>query len=124
MVYGFTPIKLFSIFSSLMSTITLIISTCPNQEVAETIAQRLLEENLAACVSILAGVTSIYRWQGEVVKDQEYMLFIKTATERQDELLGRLRDLHPYDVPEIICLPIEKGHQPYIEWVKECTISS
>jgi periplasmic divalent cation tolerance protein len=107
-----------------MTTITLILTTCPDQQVAESIAQHLIEEQLAACVNILGGVLSLYRWQGALCRDQECLLLIKTASERQAELLARLRALHPYEVPEILCLPVDQGHPPYLEWVKQCTMSS
>lgn len=106
-----------------MTTITLMISTCPDPQTAEAIALRLIEERLAACVNILGGVTSLYLWQGTLCREQECLLLIKTASERQEALLARLRTLHPYEVPEILCLPVVQGHPPYLEWVKQCTRS-
>ena len=107
-----------------MTTINLILSTCPDRDAAEEIAAKLVESELAACVNIVPGITSIYRWQGNIEKDQEVLLLIKTAHSRSADLQQALAELHPYDVPEIIALPIEHGHLPYIEWVEQCTIST
>jgi periplasmic divalent cation tolerance protein len=105
-----------------MSTITLNLCTCPDQAVAERIAASLLEGKLAACVNILPGIVSMYRWQGEIARDAEVLLLIKTSAERRDAMQQALRDMHPYEVPEIISLPVTAGHQPYIDWVRQCTI--
>ena len=102
----------------------MVLCTCPDRDTAEDIAEKLVESGLAACVNILPGTTSIYRWQGNIEKDQEILLLIKTARTRTAELQQALEEMHPYDVPEIIALPIESGHHPYIEWVEQCTISS
>ena len=102
----------------------MILCTCPDREKAEEIAENLVEAKLAACVNILPGITSVYRWQGAIEKDSEALLLIKTAAERVADLQKTLVELHPYDVPEIIILPVEGGHLPYIEWVEQCTISS
>lgn len=107
-----------------MTTINLILCTCPDRDTAEEIAAKLIESGLAACVNIVPGITSIYRWQGKTEKDPEVLLLIKTASSRLQELQQKLVEMHPYDVPEIIALPIEHGHIPYIEWVEQCTISS
>jgi len=107
-----------------MTTINLILCTCPDRETAEEIAAKLVESRLAACVNIVSGMTSIYRWQGKIEKDQEVLLLIKTARSRTADLSRALVELHPYDVQEVIALPIEHGHLPYIEWVEQCTISS
>ena len=104
--------------------INLIQCTCPDQKIAEEIAAKLVETGLAACVSVVPGITSIYSWQGKVEKDAEILLLIKTASVRTADLCRALVELHPYDVPEVIALPVEHGHLPYIEWVEQCTISS
>jgi periplasmic divalent cation tolerance protein len=90
--------------------------TCPAAK-AEAIASGLVEEGLAACVNILPGITSIFRWQGKICRDQETLLFIKTNRNLWDRLEKRIRELHSYEVPEIICLPIDGGHQPYLDWL-------
>ena len=96
-----------------------VLITAPNQEVAKTIARALVEERLAACVNILPGLTSIYRWQGEVAEDQEVLLIIKTTTFAFPRLKERVLALHPYTVPEIIALPIAEGHGAYLDWLRE-----
>jgi periplasmic divalent cation tolerance protein len=96
-----------------------VLITAPNQEVAKTIARALVEERLAACVNLVPGLTSIYRWQGEVVEDQEVLLIVKTTTFAFPRLKERVLALHPYTVPEIIALPIAEGHGAYLSWLQE-----
>jgi periplasmic divalent cation tolerance protein len=98
-----------------------VFCTCPNADVAESLAARLVEERLAACVNILPGVRSVYTWQGTVEQDEELLLMIKTTRARLDELVARVRALHPYDVPEVIGHPITAGHDAYLDWVRQCT---
>jgi periplasmic divalent cation tolerance protein len=86
---------------------------------AEAIAQPLIEEKLAACVSILSGVTSIYRWQGDICKDQECLLVIKTRRHCWGQLEKRIKELHSYSVPEILMVSIEAGHVPYLNWLAD-----
>lgn len=107
-----------------MTTINLVLCTCPDRETAEEIATKLIDAGLAACVNVLPGITSIYRWQGKIERSQEALLLIKTSRSRLDELQQALVALHPYDVPEVIALGVEQGHQPYLEWVEQCMISS
>lgn len=95
--------------------------TCPDAGTAESIAAALVETGLAACVNVLPGVRSIYRWQGKVERDDEALMIIKTTGARLDALLARVRELHPYDVPELICHPITAGHDHYLDWVRQCT---
>jgi len=96
-----------------------VLITAPNQEVARSIARALVEERLAACVNLVPGLTSIYRWQGEVVEDQEVLLLVKTTTFAFPRLKERVLALHPYTVPEIIALPIAEGHGAYLDWLRE-----
>lgn len=97
----------------------LVISTVPDQETAKAVAKALVEERLAACVNIVPNLGSVYRWQGEVVEDNEVMLLIKTRRERYAELETRIRNLHPYNLPEVIALPIQQGSIPYLNWISE-----
>ncbi len=99
----------------------LVLCTCPDQECALGIGERVVEERLAACVSVLPGVTSIFRWEGQLQRETEVMLLIKTSGEVVDALATRLRQLHPYVVPEIIALPITGGLPDYLSWVTQCT---
>ena len=99
----------------------LILCTCPDAETARTIAERLVEDRLAACASLVPGLTSIYRWEGEIQRDSEILLLIKTTMARLDGLMAAVRRLHPYRVPEIIALPIAAGLPDYLSWVTSCT---
>ena len=93
------------------------ISTAPDAETGARIAQVLAEERLAACVNGVPGVRSIYRWQGAIEDEQEVLLLIKTHEERVAALAERLCTLHPYDVPELLALPVDAGLGPYLDWV-------
>lgn len=90
--------------------------TCPRDN-ARALAESLVEEHLAACVNIVDGVTSIYRWEGKIEEDSESLLLIKSSPAIWDALSRRIAEIHPYDVPEIICLPIELGNRPYLAWL-------
>jgi periplasmic divalent cation tolerance protein len=86
---------------------------------AERIARALVEERLAACVNIVPGVVSIYRWKGNVEQEPELMLVIKTLVERVDALKARLLELHPYELAEVVVIPIVDGHKPYLDWLAD-----
>jgi periplasmic divalent cation tolerance protein len=95
-----------------------VLCTCP-PEAADGIAKTLVSAHLAACVNIVPLVRSIYRWKGELCDDAESLLIIKTQADRVADLTVRLLDCHPYDVPEVIALPIEhgEGNPRYLEWL-------
>jgi len=95
----------------------LVISTCPNMEVAESLAGTLVNERLAACVNILPGARSVYEWQGKVEKEEECVLLIKSRSDRIETLTRRLQEEHPYELPELIAVPIETGLSPYLSWI-------
>ncbi len=95
--------------------------TVPDRESGEKIAAALVEERLAACVNIVAGVASVYRWKGKVEKASECLLIIKTGVSRFDVLKRRIQELHPYELPEIIALPIIHGSREYLNWITEST---
>ncbi len=99
------------------ANVRVVLCTFPSADKAAEIARVLVEEKLCACVNILPGVRSIYRWQGEVSDDSEVLALIKTTSERFPPLADRLRSLHPYEVPEIIALDVADGHAPYLAWV-------
>jgi periplasmic divalent cation tolerance protein len=86
---------------------------------AQRIARALVEERLAACVNVVPGVVSVYRWKGVVEKEDELLLIIKTIGERVEPLKGRLLELHPYELPEVVVIPIGSGHQAYLDWIAE-----
>ena len=93
----------------------------PSQEEAQSLAQALVKEKLAACVNIIPGIQSVYQWDNAIQTDQELLLICKTRTERFDSLNKRVQALHPYDVPEIISIPLQNGSEPYLNWVRENT---
>lgn len=97
-------------------SVVIVLTTLPTPDKAAEIARILVEENLAACVSI-APVRSIYRWQGAVQDDTEALAIAKTTAERSDALRARIIELHPYEVPEVLILPASGGHAPYLAWV-------
>lgn len=99
-------------------TVLLCYCTCPDDASAQALAEALVGESLAACVNRLPGVQSTYRWQGELVTDAEELLLIKTTAARFEALRTRLLQLHPYDVPELVAVPVERGHPAYLEWVR------
>lgn len=99
----------------------LVCSTFPEIETARRISNLLVTENFVACANIVPTVESIYRWQGKVEDAQETLVFFKTTSARYSAFQDRLKVLHPYDVPEIICLRIADGLPEYLEWVKANT---
>ena len=96
----------------------LVLCTVPDRDKAEHIAEVLVTEQLAACVNIIPAVTSVYRWKGAIEKDEELLLLIKTGQDRYQSLEQRIRTLHPYELPEIIAVPIETGQTDYIRWIE------
>jgi periplasmic divalent cation tolerance protein len=96
-----------------------ILTACASVEQAHTIADALVGEHLAACANVLAGVESVYRWQGKIERATEVLLLIKTRLERFPEVRERIVSLHSYDTPEIICLPIQEGLDKYLAWLRE-----
>lgn len=98
-------------------TALFVMTNCPDQTNAETIARALVEAGLAACVNILAPCQSIYRWQGSIETANEVPLLIKTTSERYSELEALIRAGHPYQVPEIIALPITAALPAYLDWL-------
>lgn len=107
--------------SSLLNQPLLVLANVPDQPVAEKIATALVEQGLAACVNILAPATSVYRWQGKMQRESEIPLLIKTTQARYQELERAILQLHPYDVPEIIALPVTAGLPAYLAWMQDET---
>jgi periplasmic divalent cation tolerance protein len=98
-----------------------VLCTCPDRPCAETIARELVSRGLAACVSLGAGSTSFYTWKGRLEQGEEVPLLIKTTRARYAALEQALHALHPYELPEILALPVVAGLPGYLQWVKECT---
>ncbi len=96
---------------------TLIMVTASSREEAEKIATTLLERKLIACANILGPVSSRFWWQGKIDSAEEYIIFMKTKRELFDQVADNVKQLHSYEVPEIIALPIVEGAKPYLEWI-------
>ena len=99
----------------------LVFTNLPDRDAAIKLAQGLVAKRLAACVNVLGGCTSVYRWKGEVETADEVPVLVKTRASRYDELEAAIRELHPYELPEIVAVPIVRGLPEYLEWVTEET---
>ena len=97
--------------------VLLAISTFPDVETANRIAEALVTENVAACANLFPGVHSIYRWKEKIETAGEVMVFFKTTEDRQTAFEEKLRSLHPYEIPELICFKIHSGSPDYLRWV-------
>ena len=102
----------------------IVLCTTPDREAAELIANTLVAEKLAACVNILPGVTSVYRWQGAIEQSEELLLVIKTSQTVWPMLVAQIQALHPYELPEIVAVPIKTGEAEYIQWLENSIPSS
>lgn len=98
---------------------SIVYVTTPNDESAKKIARKLITEKLAACVNIIPNIQSIYEWEGCVNEDVEYLLMIKTKTDKVNDLSKFVRENHPYSVAEVISVKIENGNPPYLDWIKQ-----
>ena len=104
-----------------MTNKRLVLTTAPSQEEARKLANTLVERRLAACVNILPKMDSIYRWKEKVEEAQEFLLLIKTTESAVENLREAIEELHSYEVPECIVLPIESGSEAYLQWIDEST---
>ena len=95
----------------------LVITNLPDRAAAEKLAEALIHKRVAACVNILAPCRSVYRWKGAVQHDEEHPVLIKTTGERYAALEAAIREMHPYELPEIVAVPIERGLLAYLDWV-------
>lgn len=103
------------------SGVVVAFSTAPDEGTALRIARALVEEGLIACANLVPGLTSVYRWQGQVRQEPEVLLLIKTRRDNVERLKARLAELHPYEVPELLVSPVEDGLAPYCRWVMDET---
>jgi periplasmic divalent cation tolerance protein len=103
----------------MMSNALIVLVTTPNVEEASRIADALVGGRLAACVNIVGGIESIYRWEGHVARDSEVLMIIKTTDARYAELEAQVKALHSYTTPEVIALRIERGAEAYLKWLDE-----
>lgn len=100
----------------------LVFVTAPGAEIGARIARTLVEERLAACVNVVSGVRSVYRWEGKIEEETEVLLIAKTRAGCCEALAGRVREIHPYALPEILALPVVGGSEPYRAWVTAETL--
>lgn len=104
-----------------MTDTRVVLMTVPDVATAEAVAANVVEARLAACASILGDLTSVFWWEGDVRRANEVLVVMKTSAERVDALIARAAQLHPYDVPELLSLPVESGFPAYLAWVRrEC----
>ena len=97
--------------------VRVVFVTAPDESVADRLARDLVEGRLAACVNVVPGIRSFYRWEGAVQADAEFLLVVKTRTDRLEALASRVREIHPYDLPEILALPAAGGSREYLDWI-------
>jgi periplasmic divalent cation tolerance protein len=102
-----------------MTNKIVVLSTCANEADADKLARALVEKHLAACVSVSPGLRSYYRWKGSLEISNEVLLVIKTTEERFPALRAELEKIHPYEVPEILALPVVEGATPYLDWIDD-----
>jgi periplasmic divalent cation tolerance protein len=104
-----------------MTEAIVVLVTTPSPERAAEIARAIVEERLAACGNVVPGLRSIYRWEGKVQDEEEALLVLKTTRARFEALRDRVLALHPYEVPEVIALPVEAGSARYLAWIADET---
>lgn len=112
------------LMSKSRSNILIVFMTAPNRREATRIARSLVREKLVACANIVPEVTSIFHWEGRVQKSREVLLILKTTNRRYHALENTIRSMHSYEVPEIVAVPVARGLDQYIEWVREETTSN
>ncbi len=108
-------------FPPMSTTHLLILSTAPDIETAEKLAKGLIEQRLAACVNLLPQTISLYEWEGKLERTGEVLMLIKSTKHNYPALESALRAEHPYELPEILAVPVEQGLQGYLDWVERCT---
>lgn len=103
------------------SGLALCLTTAPDAGAAEDLVQRLIEERLIACANLLPGLTSLYRWKGEIAREAEVLVLMKTPRTLVDRLMQRVSELHPYEVPEFLTFSVDEGSSAYCRWVVQET---
>ncbi|HZX97530.1 MAG TPA: divalent-cation tolerance protein CutA [Myxococcales bacterium] len=104
-----------------MTDAMLVLTTLPNGDAAGELAKTVVEERLAACANIFPALRSIYRWQAQVQDENEVLVLFKTRQEHFERLKARILELHPYEVPEVLAIPVEQGYHAYLEWLSRET---
>lgn len=102
-----------------MTDVRVVFITAPAGEAGKTLAKDLVDHRLAACVNVVPGIRSIYRWEGKTEDDEEVLLIAKTTAEKVEDLTIRVKEVHPYSVPEIIVVPVVAGSDAYLRWVRK-----
>ena len=102
-----------------MAAERVVLITCPDQSTARALADALVSERLAACVNLVPGVESVFWWEGRVDRTQEVLLIVKTTSRRLAALTKAVKQRHPYQVPEILALPVVSGYPPYLAWMRD-----
>jgi periplasmic divalent cation tolerance protein len=100
-----------------MTDAMLVLTTLPTADAAAEMAKTIVDERLAACANLFPGLRSIYKWQAKVEDQNEVLILFKTRQEHFDRLKSRILELHPYEVPEVLAIPVEQAYQPYLEWL-------
>lgn len=101
-----------------------VITTVGTEQEANELAEELIGRRLAACVNILSGVRSVYRWKGRICKDSEFLLVIKSMEEEVEEIRSTILELHSYELPEVLAIPIQRGDDRFLGWIAECVDKS
>ena len=122
-VGGVKIFPIFAVFLPVSQEVLVVLCTCPDEKVSFLIAEDLVSKRLAACVQVVPCVESVYEWQGKLERSSEVQLIIKTTRTVYAELEARLKALHPYELPECIALPVDRGSRAYLDWVK-ATVNS
>ncbi len=104
-----------------MTDAMLVFTTLPNSDKAADLARALVEERLAACANLIPAIRSIYRWEGKLQDENEVLVLLKTRSENVERLKARILELHPYEVPEVLAVPVESGYQAYLDWISAQT---
>jgi periplasmic divalent cation tolerance protein len=104
-----------------MTDAMLVFTTLPSADKGAELARTLVEERLAACANLIPAVRSIYRWEGKIHDENEVVMLIKTRAENIERLKARILELHPYEVPEVLAVPVESGYQAYLDWISHGT---
>ena len=102
----------------------MVLTTCNSSETSSLIAETLISNKLAACVNIIKGVESVYQWQGKIEHDKEILLIIKTRESLFSQVEQSIQELHSYELPEIIAVPIKTGEKNYLNWIQSATLAT
>lgn len=105
-----------------MTDALIVLTTLPSSDAAAELAKKVVGEKLAACANLIPALRSIYRWQDKLQDENEVLVLFKTRQEQFERLKARILELHPYEVPEVLAIPVEQGYQAYLEWIARETV--